>query len=146
VRAAIEPGAIAARSELMAAAFAGGVAIHKGLGPAHAVAIVCGDLGLHHGAIVAAALPFTVALVTGHAVAKAERVAAALGVRRVSDIAETLRELNRRLGMPSTLRDAGYKPGGIDEIVDGLVRSHFNRTSPYVPSRDEYRGLVRSLL
>jgi alcohol dehydrogenase class IV len=146
VRAAIEPGAIAARSELMAAAFAGGAAIHKGLGPAHAVAIVCGDQGLHHGVIVAAALPFTVALVAEHAAAKAERVAAALGVKRVPDIAETLRELNRALGMPSTLREAGYQPDSIDEIVDGLVRSHFNRTSPYVPTRDEYRDLAQSLL
>jgi alcohol dehydrogenase class IV len=48
--------------------------------------------------------------------------------------------------MPSTLREAGYQPDSIDEIVDGLVRSHFNRTSPYVPTRDEYRDLAQSLL
>ena len=35
--------------QMMIAAFEGGVAIGKGLGPAHAIAISCGDRGLHHG-------------------------------------------------------------------------------------------------
>lgn len=34
-----------------------GVANHKGLGPVHAIALSCGDQGLHHGVLVAAALP-----------------------------------------------------------------------------------------
>ena len=38
-----------ARMQMMIAAFEGGVAISKGLGPAHAIAISCGDQGLHHG-------------------------------------------------------------------------------------------------
>ena len=61
---------------------AGRAAIHKGLGPAHAVAIISGDQGLHHGLIVAIALPHTIALVAPHAAEKADRLAAATGRRR----------------------------------------------------------------
>ena len=146
VRAATEPNGDAARADLMAAAFAGGAAIHKGLGPAHAVANVCGDQGLHHGVLVAVALPFTVALVARHAIDKAERVAVALGVERVADIPGVLREMNHALGMPATLREAGYRPGSVDEMADGMARSHFNLTSPYVPTRNEYYEIVQSLL
>ena len=41
IHAALEPEGDAPRASLMAAAFAGGAAIQKGLGPAHAVAVVC---------------------------------------------------------------------------------------------------------
>jgi 4-hydroxybutyrate dehydrogenase len=145
VRAATEPNGDAARANLMAAAFAGGAAIHKGLGPAHAVAIVCGDQGVHHGVLVAAALPYTVALVAQHAVSKAERIAMALGIEHISDIPDALRALNDSLGMPATLREAGYRPAPMDEMVDSMVGSHFNRTSPYVPTHDDYRSIVQNL-
>ena len=107
---------------------------------------MCGDQGLHHGVLVAVALPSTVALVARHAINKAERVAVALGVERVADIPEALREMNHALGMPATLREAGYSPGSVDEMVDGMTQSHFNLTSPYVPTRDEYYEIVQSLL
>jgi 4-hydroxybutyrate dehydrogenase len=63
-----------ARASLMGAAFMGGAAIHKGLGPVHAIALSCGDQGLHHGSLVAAALPLTLELVTTHLPHKAARV------------------------------------------------------------------------
>ena len=146
VQAAMKPTGDIARASLMAAAFAGGAAIHKGLGPAHAIATVCGDQGLHHGVLVAVALPHTVRLVAAHAPAKAARLVAVLGLTEAADLADCLQALNRTLGLPASLRAAGYRPGSIEELVEGMVRSPFNRTSPYVPTAAEYDQLIRMLL
>ena len=146
ILAATRPGGEAARASMMAAAFAGGASIHKGLGPAHAVAIVCGDQGLHHGVLIGAALPPTVALVAARVPEKAARIGAALGLARSSDLPEALSELTGALGLPSSLRVAGYKAASPDGLIDGILASHFNRTSPYVPTRDEYLTIMRRLL
>lgn len=146
VSAAVEPGGDAARGSLMAAAFAGGAAIHKGLGPAHAVALACGDQDLHHGMLVAAALPLTVALVAPHAPAKAARIAAALGLDGSAGIPDALRTLNAALGLPASYREAGYRAGSVEALVESMAASPFNRTSPYVPTRDEYRAVITMLL
>jgi alcohol dehydrogenase class IV len=45
-----------ARLEMMTGAFVSGVAIQKGLGPAHAIANSCGDQGIHHGKLSAIGL------------------------------------------------------------------------------------------
>lgn len=134
------------RGDLMTAAFAGGMAIHKGLGPAHAIALACGDQNLHHGVLVSVALPFTVELVSRHAPEKADRVRAAMGLAQVSDISSALRALCDRLGLPENLSDAGYLPASLNDLVEAAVNSPFNRTSPYIPSVADYRNLFHRLL
>lgn len=142
IRAALEPDGDAARASLMAAAFAGGAAIHKGLGPAHAIALVCGDQDVHHGTLIGVALTRTTPLVAGHVPGKAARVRAAMGVGPDADLGEALRSLIGSLGLPGTLGLAGYRVGAVEPLVDGMVASHFNRTSPYVPTADEYRRML----
>ena len=145
IKAAAE-GDDAARASLMAAAFAGGAAIHKGLGPAHAVALACGDQDLHHGMLIAAALPHTVALVAPHAPAKADRAAAALGLPNGAAIPDALRALNATLGLPASYREAGYRAASVDALVDGMAASPFNRASPYKPTAADYRAILHALL
>ncbi len=140
--AALEPDGDAARASLMAAAFAGGAAIHKGLGPAHAVALSCGDQDLHHGVLVAAVLPATIGLVAAHMPSKAARIATVLGLRGPGALTAALGSLIGALGLPSDLRATGYRARSIDALVDTIVASPFNRTSAYVPTRDEYRSIV----
>ena len=146
IRKALEPGGDAARASLMAAAFAGGAAIHKGLGPAHAIALVCADQDIHHGTLIAAALPVTTDLLTHRVPGKAAKVAAALGLQRGEEIAPALRALMRDLGLPPTYKEAGYVAGSLDTLTDGVVASHFNRTSAYVPTRGEYRVALEQLV
>ena len=145
VRAATELSGDAARTQLMAAAFAGGAAIHKGLGPAHAVAIVCGDQGLHHGLLVAIVLPLTMALIGSHAPEKAGRIAAALGLANSSQIPDALSALNKSVGIPANLREAGYRAPDLGELAADMTRSHFNRTSPYTPTAEDYLAIVETL-
>ncbi len=144
--AALEPDGDEARAALMAAAFAGGAAIHKGLGPAHALALACADQDLHHGVLVAAALPLTVELVARQVPAKADRIAAALGLTGGEELAGSIRALVRTLGLPATYREAGYPARPIEDLVQDLCRSPFNRTSPYVPTAEEYGTIARVLL
>ena len=137
----------AGRAALMAAAFAGGVAIHKGLGPAHAVALACADQDLHHGTLIAIALPVTVALVAAHAPAKATRLAAALGLADADAdaLAAALHELARAAGLPATLRAAGYRIGDRDALVAAMAHSHFNRTSPHAPDAAGYARVLERI-
>lgn len=139
------PGGDAARASLMAAAFAGGAAIHKGLGPAHAIAFVCGDQDVHHGTLIGVALPHTARLVARHVPARAARLAAAIGIEAGADLGDAIAALVASLGLPATLTAAGYRMASLDAAVEAMVGSHFNRTSPYVPSADEYRDLTQAI-
>lgn len=146
LRAATKPEGEGARANLMAAAFAGGAAIHKGLGPAHAIAVACGDQDLHHGMLVAAALPWTVSLVARHLPAKAERIAQAVGLEADIDLGEALRELNRAVGLPTSYRELGYRTTSLEKLVREVGNSPFNRMCPCVPSQEEYRSILETLL
>lgn len=146
IHAAMEPDGDVARGSLMAAAFAGGAAINKGLGPAHAVALVCGTQDHHHGTLVGIALPLTSALVVPHATEKAKRIEQALGLTLGVDLADALRTLMRSVELPARLVEIGYKAGSIEELAAGMAKSPFNLTSPYKPGADEYRAILLELL
>jgi 4-hydroxybutyrate dehydrogenase len=145
LRAAVEPEGDRARGSLMVAAFAGGAAIQKGLGPAHAIALACADQDLHHGTLIGVALPLTVRLVAARSSAKASQLAAALRLSTGADLADAIRSLTVSLGLPTSLREAGYRVQSIDSLVDVMVQSPFNRTSPYAPTRQEYREMTLEL-
>lgn len=145
VQAALEPQGDAARASLMAAAFAGGAAIHKGLGPAHAVALACGDQDIHHGTLIAVALPPAVELVARHAPGKAARLRAALGLANHASLAATIRSLADNLGLPRTLAAAGYRIGDRQALAREMSASHFNRTSPYPPTPQDYARLLAEI-
>ena len=145
IYAALEPGGDAARASLMAAAFAGGAAIHKGLGPAHAVALVCGDQDIHHGTLIGIALPPTVALLARARPAKAARLCTAMGLREDSDIGHALADLVASLDLPTTLSGAGYRLNEPDEAAEAMAASPFNRTSPYAPTRADYRAVISAI-
>lgn len=131
---------------MMAASFAGGAAIHKGLGPVHAIALACGDQHLHHGALVAAAIPAVMSLLAERAPEATARIALALGLSTGHELAATLRELILLLGLPVNLRELGYRVSPVDELVAAMVASPFNRSAVYAPTSEEYRALVLELM
>ncbi|MBU1815650.1 MAG: iron-containing alcohol dehydrogenase [Gammaproteobacteria bacterium] len=146
VHAAMHPEADQARQELMVASFAGGVAIHKGLGPAHAIALACGDQRMHHGTLVAAALPGAMEIAAAKLPALTDRVAEALQLASRFELASALRKLNASLGLPSHLGHAGYRISDPDELIKAMASSPFNRTAAYAPTADEYRAMTNALL
>ncbi|WP_310533684.1 iron-containing alcohol dehydrogenase [Novosphingobium sp.] len=146
IHAALEPEGDAARASLMAAAFAGGAAIHKGLGPAHAVALVCGDQDIHHGTLIGIALPTTATLLARARPAKAARLRTAMGLPEGSDIGRAMTSLVASLGLPTTLCGAGYRLNEPDDAAAAMAASPFNRTSPYAPTCDEYRAIISAII
>ena len=142
IHAALEPSGDAARASLMAAAFAGGAAIHKGLGPAHAVALACGDQDVHHGTLIGIALPHTTRLLARALPAKANRLAKAIGLSHGADIADALAALIASLDLPTRLDTIGYRSVDTDATLAAMEASPFNRTSPYAPTTAEYRAIA----
>jgi alcohol dehydrogenase class IV len=130
---------------MMIASFAGGVAIHKGLGPAHAIAVACGDQDLHHGALVAAVLPAVMQLMVLRAPQTSRRAAQALGLASEEDLPAALGDLIRALGLRTSLGALGYRVPSIEPLVEAMVASPFNRSAPYAPSAGEYREITRAL-
>ncbi len=145
VSAALEPEGDAARESLMAAAFSGGAAIHKGLGPAHAVATVCGEQDVHHGTLIGVVLPHATTLVAEHVPDKAARLRSAIGLEADASIGKALQDLLRALALPESLSAAGYKLPDREPLIVAMVKSHFNLTTPYKLTIDDYRRLLQSV-
>lgn len=132
-----------ARADMLMAAVAGGAGIHKGLGPVHAFAGVFGDRGLHHGTLVAIALPPAMRLAEAHAPAKMRDIADALGLEARARVSDAIGALNQQLELPKTLSAYGYGPFDFEEAVDATWKSRFNLTSPYQPTREEIAAFVK---
>lgn len=132
-----------ARGHMMLAAFEGGIAIAKGLGPAHAIAISCGDQGLHHGRLSALGLLATMEFARETQPAKYRALGQAVGL---DDIHRGLRALMRRLGLPVTLGGLGYRAASLDALALACAESHFNLTAPVAPGVSQYREMLTSIL
>ena len=145
IHAALAPEGEDARASLLAAAFNGGAAIHKGLGPAHAVALACGDQHVHHGTLVAMALPHTTALLAQAFPAKADRLAGTIGVADGAAFVAELAALIQGLPLPRTLPETGYAIDNAEALIAQMAASPFNRTSPYAPTAAEYRAIAREI-
>jgi alcohol dehydrogenase class IV len=135
-----------ARAQLMLGAFSGGVAIGKGLGPAHAIAITVGDQGLHHGMLSGLGVVATITTLHRQVPDRVDDVARALGLSGGERIEASLRRLLEKLNVPSSLRESGYRPGDLDELARAAAASHFNVTSRYRPNAEEYADMLQNIL
>lgn len=136
---------IEARSQMMLAAWEGGIAIAKGLGPAHAIAISCGDQGLHHGRLSALGMLAMLDLMRDRLPERVAALKRAAGLPPSADFGAALKALMLRLSMPVTLAEAGYRIGRIDALAETCAASHFNLTAGYRPSAMEYRMMLGTI-
>ena len=135
-----------ARTQLMLGAFYGGVAIAKGLGPAHAIAITVGDQDLHHGMLSGLGVVATIATMHQQVPERVNAVAGAMGLSGGEQIEGSLRRLFGKLRLPASLRDMGYRPGDLNELARAAAASHFNLTSRYRPGEAEYARMLQNIL
>lgn len=135
-----------ARLQIMAAAFMGGVAIHKGLGPAHAIAIACGDQDVNHGILSNIGVVASLDFVATHAPERAARMAAALGLADGVSLKEGVIALSRDIGLPLTLGAAGYNVHDLTEVAQAALDTHFNRTAARKPTLDDYREMIGAVI
>ena len=126
----------------MMAALEGGISILKGLGLDHAIGNTLGDRGFHHGTLVTVILPSVLRFHESHAGDRMKSMAAAFELGSAEEIGEAVKQLNKRVGLPTNLNDIGYVIDDIDRVAEICVDSYFNRTSPRVPTHDEYKTII----
>jgi 4-hydroxybutyrate dehydrogenase len=141
-----------ARLNMMSASIQGAMAFQKGLGAVHSLSHSLGGANpkLHHGTLNAMFLPAVVAFnASAESVVKDKRLARmarAMGLASGGDVAEAIRDLNARLGLPSGLAAMGVGSAMFERIVGGALADHCHKTNPRIATGDEYRALIEASL
>ena len=143
-----------ARWAMMSASLQGALAFQKGLGCVHSLSHSLGGVNprLHHGTLNAMFLP---AVVLFNAPAESmqkdqrlQRIAQAIGLAGCDAqghaVADAIRALNARLGLPSGLAAMGVTPDLFERVIDGALADHCHKTGPRIATRDDYRALLAS--
>jgi len=150
VRATTDGSDMEARTNMLMAAVEGGMSIYMGLGPVHALSIAFGDSPLHHGTLVTVCAPSVLKRFENLPEEKLSNVVTAMGLgsapRPALAIADRILELNKKLGLPSTVKEMDYDGAPFDELVETASSNWFNKTSPKQLSIKEYESIISELL
>jgi len=150
-----EPKNLAARTDMMAAAMMGGIALTKGLGIAHSLAHAVGAVAdLHHGLINAIVLPWVCRFNEPLAHPRFVRVALAMGEERqgrsdreLADRACTrVDSLCREVGIPQRLSEVGVVPNMIPDIVEKAMADASHRKNPRPCTSDDFAQILRACI
>ncbi len=145
-----------ARWQMMSASMQGAMAFQKGLGCVHSLSHSLGGANpkLHHGTLNAVFLPavvrFNAAAESMQRDRRLPRMARAMGLAGCdaagNEVAEAIRAMNLRLGLPRGLRDLGVGPELYERIIDGAMADHCHKTNPRIATRDDYRQMLDASL
>jgi alcohol dehydrogenase class IV len=143
-----------ARWAMMSASMQGAMAFQKGLGCVHSLSHSLGGVNprLHHGTLNAMFLP---AVVLFNAEAESiqrerrlQRIAHAIGLpgcdSHGTEVAEAIRALNARLGLPAGLAAMGVTADLFDRVIDGAMADHCHKTNPRLATRDDYLRMLEA--
>ena len=142
-----------ARWNMMSASMQGVLAFQKGLGCVHSLSHSLGGVNprLHHGTLNAMFLPAVVLFNAPSASmqkgSRLQRMAQAIGLPGCDAqglaLAEAIRALNGRLGLPSGLAAMGVTPEMFERVIDGAMADHCHKTNPRIATRAEYRAMLQ---
>jgi len=145
-----------ARWQMLSASMQGAMAFQKGLGCVHSLSHSLGgvDPRLHHGTLNAMFLPAVVLFNAPTASIQSEqrlqRMAHAVGLPACDSqgqaLAQALRDLNARLGLPSGLAAMGVNQAMFERVIDGAMADHCHKTNPRIATRDDYRQMLLDAL
>jgi alcohol dehydrogenase class IV len=134
-----------ARYEMLMAALEGGLTFQKGLGAVHALSHPLGGLkqvSLHHGTLNAVLLPYVLEFNEGHSGAKYDIIGQRLGLKAGESLADYVRSLNARLGLPATLAELGVPRECFPTIAKSATEDHSSATNPRPAGEADYRAIL----
>jgi len=141
-----------ARWHMMSASAQGALAFQKGLGCVHSLSHSLGGVNprLHHGTLNAVFLP---AVIRFNAEAESirreqrlARLAHAMGLpgcdERGDAVADAVRAMTARLGLPTGLRAMGVDESVFERVIDGALADHCHATNPRIATPEDYRRML----
>ena len=139
-----------ARLNMMSASMQGAMAFQKGLGCVHSLSHSLGGVNprLHHGTLNAMFLPAVIRFNADAENVKREnrlsRMAQAMGLKGGSagDVAEAVRNMNARLGLPTGLGAMGVGSGDFARVIEGALADHCHKMNPRLASSDDYHAML----
>jgi alcohol dehydrogenase class IV len=138
-----------ARWEMMMAALEGGLTFQKGLGAVHSLSHAAGAMRsptLHHGMLNGVFLPHILRFNAGHVGEKYARLRNLFLLDHNADVAEAVIHLLKKLGLPLTLSEMGFRQEHIAATVTRAMADHSNATTPRRPSAEDFETLLRGAL
>jgi alcohol dehydrogenase class IV len=139
-----QPGDVEARAQMMMASMMGAIAFQKGLGATHSLAHpLSSDCGMHHGTSNAVLLPFVLEF---NRAAVGERLAVLAAQFGGGDIAERVRELNRRVGIAPRLAAYGVTESLLPALAEKAFEDGCHQLNPRPCTREDLLGLYRAAL
>jgi 4-hydroxybutyrate dehydrogenase len=139
-----------ARMNMMSASMQGAMAFQKGLGCVHSLSHSLGGVNprLHHGTLNAVFLPavigFNAQTESMQKEQRLQRMAEAMGLGSAGDVAEAVRDMSARLGLPPGLRAMGVEASLFDRVIDGALADHCHKTNPRLASPENYREMLEA--
>ncbi len=143
---------IEARWQMLSASMQGAMAFQKGLGCVHSLSHSLGGVNpkLHHGTLNAMFLPavlrFNASADSIQREQRLQRMALAMGLAgcdaQGNTVAEAIRAMNARLGLPAGLAAMGVMPDLFERVIDGAMADHCHKTNPRLATRDDYRAML----
>ncbi len=135
-----------ARWNMMSASMQGAMAFQKGLGAVHSLSHALGGLPVcpHHGTLNAVLLPEVVRFNEPEVPHKVAAVAQVFGARDGDGLAEAIRRLNERIGLPPGLAAMGIGAETFDAVIDHALQDHCHATNPRTAGRADYRRILEA--
>ncbi len=135
-----------ARWHMMSASMQGALAFQKGLGAVHSLSHALGGLPVspHHGTLNAVLLPEVVKFNEAAVPAKVRAIAGVFGRRDGAGLAQAIRELNARIGLPPGLTAMGIGRDTFDYVADNALKDHCHATNPRAATRDDYLRMLEA--
>jgi 4-hydroxybutyrate dehydrogenase len=136
-----DPADIEGRSNMMVSSMMGAIAFQKGLGATHSLAHpLSSDFAMHHGTANAVLLPWVLDFNRDAARDRLRRLAGEFGY---DDVAEAVRELNRRIGIPARLREFGVSESSLEALADKAIQDGCHQLNPRPCTREDLLKLYQ---
>ncbi len=146
---AVQAPDLGSRSRMMIASLMGAVAFQKGLGVVHSLAHPMSSLlDTHHGLANAVNLPYGMRYNISGSEEKFRKIARVMELKKENGeaVVEWLFDLNRELGLPVRLRDAGVGSEHIETLADLAFADFCHPNNPKPVSREDFKKLYMEAL